>query len=393
MCIVIIVVFNITILFGQTKISLEPYAYSGYQYNVFNSPDKLFDNDLNEYLDKEALLVSDNFLDLGYDAEYQIRNRKQYKFDIETDFWYRSYFNHTSLDQKQFSLATSYERNILSSLIIGVGYNFKWKDKIGTSITGEEFPRSYVYSSNEGEMYIDYALNKNLDFLLKSSYKYKNFYEDNTDFPLDQTTFNMSFGTDYQYSKTHGFAFDFSFTNKQYENILASDRNGDNDIVYDNFGNIIKSFPTRQLQYYDTEIKYDYKMLRSLVINSAINFRRRTDLYEGYYDYIRFGPDLGIRYKENNISATLKIGYRQKTYNERNAYTLNGLSASKILEYTYFNYQGEINYQIYKPVDLFLKFSSANRDSNSDIDYRRSRRAYSNFELLFGVNSKLNILD
>ena len=393
---IVIFIFTIIIISSvgvnsQTKISLETFSSGGYEYNVFKSPEFLFNENTNQYFNKDELLVSDNFLDLEFDAQIQVEKKKKYNFEIDSKVWYRGYNSYAELNQKRFSIETRYEKYFTKRYSAGAKYNFKWTDKLGTSVTGDELIRSYKYFRNSIDFYLKVAWVKNLDFLVKSSFQYKSYYDDNSDTPLDNSNLDLEFGADYQMTKVHGFKFDFRFANKKYKYIPAEDKFGNDIVSYDNFGELISGYSLRHLQYYNININYALKLkeVKGLLINPGFHFSRRNDLYQSYQSYTAFIPDIRVRYKNEKWYFNLKAAYKQMNYDERFAYTF--IESKHLLEYSYFKYDFSVSYKVYNPMELFLDFSSDNRDSNSELEYRNTRRPYFNYVILFGINASLDL--
>jgi len=160
-------------------------------------------------------------------------------------------------------------------------------------------------------------------------------------------------------------------------------------VSYDASGNIIPGYPLRELNYYDFEFGYDLKLIRGLLISPGLGFLRRVDLYEDYYTYSSFYPNLKVRYMKGKWYVATRIAFKNTNYDEKFAYT--EIEATDLLQYAYFKYDLKARYRLTPMFDLFIDFSSDSRDSNSDLDYKGTRRSYNNYELSFGVNAVFNI--
>ena len=160
-------------------------------------------------------------------------------------------------------------------------------------------------------------------------------------------------------------------------------------MTYDNFGNIIPGYPHRELDYYDLELSYGLKVIRGLLISPGMSITRRKDLHEDYYSYTNFSPDLKVRYMDRKWYLWAKVAYKNTSYDERFAYTI--VEDTYLLVYKYFKYDIKARYKLSEPVELFFNFSSDSRDTNSELEYKSTRRPYKNYEVAFGVNASLNL--
>jgi hypothetical protein len=219
---------------------------------------------------------------------------------------------------------------------------------------------------------------------LKGSYQSKKYYDDSTDMPLDNSNINIVFGADYRATDIHGFSFDFDYTNRQYKYYAASNTLGDKDVTYDSLGVLVPDYQLQHFQYYAFGVSYILKPFKGFVIAPKFDFLQRNDPYKGFYNYSTIYPKLKIRYMNKKWYVSLETAYKKINYNNKYAYTF--IESSQLLEYNYLKYDFKLRYKIFKPVELFMNYTSYNRNSNTELEYVRTRRSYNNNEILFGVN-------
>lgn len=366
-----------TNVIAQTKYKTKLFTYGGYEYNIYNSPEILFDRDIDEYINKDALILSDYFIDLGYDTKFSKKKKGKYIFEIGSKLWNRRYFQYPNVNQTKLGVSSRYERFISRNMIVGMEYGFSWNDKLGTTISGDELLRSVKYIGNTPGIYFKVDNLNNFDLKLGSTYQIKKYYDDNSNTPLDHSNLRMRFDIEYSINKKNKIRLTANFTDRKYKYYTASD----------SLGSIKSGYPLRHYQYYSIGVNYSLKMFENFSVSPGFNYTKRDDLYNGYYSYTYLSPKLKMKYSDKRLLVYLNAAYKKYNYDVRYAYTI--VENSDLLIYNYLKYDFKIQYEILKKVDLFLNIISDNRDSNSELDYAVTRRSYSTYEVLFGVNISL----
>ncbi len=372
---------------AQTKFNFEIYTNGGGEHNIFRSPERLFDLTAYEYVDKDTLVVSDYFMDFGYEAKFSKEKKYNYNFELGTDFWHRRYFNYSSANQNSMSFNTVFEKSLNKKMLVGIEYDLTWKNKLGTSISGDELTRSFKYIGNTADLFGQFNPNKKAEFILLGSYQNKYYYEDTTDMPLDHVNLEAGFSFDYEINKTNTVSFGFDFTDRKYRHYAATDSLGYRVAEYDKAGNLIGGYPLRHFNYLDFSFAYELKPIKGLLLGLGFDYIRRKDLFVDYFSYTSFSPDFKARYRNKNWYAYVSVAYKQVNYDKRYAFTF--IERSDLLTYKYLNYDIKIKYKAFKPVELFAELSTDNRDTNTQLEHARTRRPYNNYQVLLGVNVEL----
>lgn len=382
---IFVILFLVSIkLVGQTKFNFDLFSYGGYEYNIFKSPELLYDLDFNDYLDTDSIIVSDYFMDLGYATMLKKKKKNSYNFDLGSDFLYRKYFNYPKADQKKLSLDSKFEKVFSDKFLIGIEYIFSWNDKLGTTITGEELNRSFKYFGNTGNIFMEFTPNKKVNFLLGSAYQLKSYYQTNTSMPLDHSNLDLYLDASYKPANSHKFNINLQYTIRKYQHYAASDSAGNLVVAYDNSGSLISGTDKRHFKYLVLGIDYDFKPLKGFMISPGFQYSQRSDLFQGYYNYSAISPDLKIRYKNKKWYVAASASFKSVNYENRYAYTY--IPNSQSLEYNYIKYDIKVRYKLFKSFELFGNYSSNSRDSNTELEYLATRRPYNNYDILFGVN-------
>lgn len=366
-------------VFSQTKkkIEADAYIYGGREFNIFQSPAKLYDLDQDVYVDEDSLIISDNFVDVGYDFKFRAKKKKKYVFEFNNDFWHRSYFEHSSVNQSSFKSNLSYER-VLSKKISFVGdYRLNWHNKIGTSVSGEELLRSFKYLGNLGQAGIVYKPIKEGTIEFGATYNYKHYYDDTTSTPLHHNNLAFDLELEYEFSKKHAVGFGFQTNNRHYKEYFAADSNG----------SISPENPLRQYKYFQFEAMYKFYPVRGFLIEPKFKLSNRKDMYQDYYSYDSYSIGIKARYMNKKFYAYFNGEYRQVNYVEREAYTQDIDDPS--LTYDYFKFNARVKYKVVDFMEVFVNLQSDNRDSNTELEHARTRRPYNNYEIRGGLTFKI----
>jgi hypothetical protein len=303
--------------------------------------------------------------------------KERYTFRTGTDLWYRYYINYDELSQTRLNVYGDYTRFLGNKLQMGLLYNFRWSDRVGTSVTGDLLMRSFKYLGNEGTFYLDLLPSDATFMRLFTSYQYKIYYDESTLDPLDHGNLEVNYSFRYEKSREHGFILELSLLDRNYSQYHALDSSGHYD----------RTHPLRHFRYYAAGIDYDWKPVRGLRINPELGVRRRIDMFEGYYSYFSYGGGMRIRYMWNDLYVSLYGAYRRTEYDIRKAFTSE--TVDPMLVYGYLDLAFTMKYDIGKRWEIYLKLEQDNRDSNSNLDYFKTRRSYENYQAVLGINYSL----
>ncbi|MDA3954794.1 MAG: hypothetical protein PF485_14190 [Bacteroidales bacterium] len=367
-----ILAISVTIqLSGQTKYDLELYSFGGREYNIFKGPDKLLDP-LGQYYNTNDIIISDYFVESGIDTKYEFEKKKKYIFELGGDFKYRKNFNNPDLDQKHVNFNAVFEKYISKKINIGLGYEFSWKDKIGVSVTGDELTRSFKYYSNQGLLYLNYNPNKKLEFAFESYYELKNYYDDTTDMSLNHNNFDFLLESKYSINKKNEIIFIISYTDRSYIDYLALDVTGSS-----------STNEIRHFNYLSFDLHYNWEPYDGFFIGPGVEYRKRNDLFEKYYNYSQLDPSLSLKYRNKKWYVYLKTAYRTVNYETKYAYT--EIPNTDHLQYNYFDLGFKVKYKALKKLEIYANYNLNNRYSNTTLENKRTRRNYGNNEVMLGL--------
>lgn len=353
----------------------------GGEYNIFKSPESLRSGLNGDYWEVDSLIISDMMFDAGYDVGFTRQVKDKYLLNLESDLWYRHYLNNNELSQTRLDVGADYTRLLSRKVHLGGLYNFRWSDRVGTSVTGDLLMRSFKYLGNEGMIYLDYLPTEKTYMRFFADYNYKIYYDERTLDPLDHGNLEFNYSLNFEPAREHEVQLELSVLDRRYSQYHALDSAGHYD----------RTHPFRHFRYYEIAFDYNWRPIRGFRINPELGVKRRVDLFQDYYSYLSYGGGLRIRYMWNRYYISLYGDYKLMKYDVRNAFTTS--PDDPTLVYGYFDYSILFKYELSDRWELSLSASSDNRSSNSDLDYVRTRRAYKNYEALVGVSYSLPVLN
>ncbi len=371
---------GVTQVAAQSELKTSFNLAGGGEYNIFKSPDALYNNLVSEYWDPDSLIISDMMIDMGFDLDYQKVKEGKYALNLGSDLWYRYYLNNNELSQTRLNVYADYTRILSKKIHLGALYNFRWSNRAGTSVTGDLLMRSFKYLGNEGMIYLDILPSNAVTMRLFSNYQYKIYYNENTLDPLDHGNLEVNYSLNFDPRREHEVEFELSFRDRHYSQYHALDAGG----RYD------RANPLRHFRYYEAKVDYNWKPTRGFRVNPEIMVRRRLDMFEDYYSYFTYGGGLRLRYMWSNFYISLYSDYNRLKYDVRQAFTT--MPDDPLLVYGYFDYSLSFKYSLSKQWEISLRAGSDNRKSNSDLDYFKTRRGYKNYEALIGIEYTLPLM-
>ena len=363
--------------FAQSELKTDFTLGAGGEYNIFKSPDALYSNDMGDYWDRDSLIISDLMIDAEYDIDFMREKDGKSLFSMGSNLWYRHYLNYSELSQNYLNLYIDYRRILTENIHLGGYYNFRWSNRVGTSVTGDLLMRSFKYLGNEGRVYLDVLPGENTRMRLFSNYEYKIYYDESTLDPLDHGNLELNYTLSNSFGRRHELGLELSALDRRYSEYHALNAEG----MYD------RSHPLRHFRYYKADLNYNWKPVRGLRINPEISVKRRIDMFEDYYSYLSYGGGLRIRYMWSRFYLSLYGDYSRMAYDIRPAFT--SQTQDPMLVYGYFDYKMTIRYELSDQWDISLELDSDNRSSNTDLDYFKTRRGYHNYQALLSVRYAL----
>ena len=365
---------------AQSELKMGFDLGGGGEYNIFKSPESLYSNMTGEYWGEDSLIISDIMLDMGFDLGYLKEKEGKYALNLGGDLWYRYYINNVDVDQTGINLEVDYTRILSRKVHLGAFYNFRWSDRVGTSVTGDLLMRSFKYLGNTGMIYLDILPSRVVNMRFFSKYQYKTYYDESTLDPLDHGNLEFNYSLNINPVREHEVNLELSLLDRQYSQYHALDVGG----KYN------RAHPLRHFRYYQATMDYNWKPVRGFRVNPEISVKRRVDLFEDYYSYFSYGGGMRLRYMWSKFYISLYGDYSRLKYDIREAFI--SIPDDPQLVYGYFDYKLSFKYKIADQWQLFLSAESDNRDSNSDLDYFKTRRGYKNYEILIGISYSLPVI-
>jgi len=241
--------------------------------------------------------------------------------------------------------------------------------------------RSFKYLGNEAMLYLDYLPGENTRMRIFSDYEYKFYYDEMTLDPLDHGNLELNYTLTNSFGRSHELGLELSALDRRYSKYHALDADG----RYD------RANPLRHFRYYAAELSYNWRPMRGFRVNPEIKAKRRIDMFEDYYSYISYGGGLRVRYMWSDFYISLYGDYNRMAYDIRPAFT--SQVDDPMLVYGYFDYSLTFKYELSDQWELALDLESDNRNSNSDLDYFKTRRGYRNYQALLSVRYSLPVME
>lgn len=361
---------------SKNKFKSKLYLYGGKQHNIFKAPKSLFDPTTDSYIAEDDLMVSDIFQDVGFDVSYEIK-KKKHLLDLSTNFWYRNYLENSNLNQSKIGTKAKYTYNFRKKIKFGAQYKLAHSNKIGTSITGDDLTRSFIYIQNKPEVFISYERSKRSKYSFKTVFDHKNYYKDTTSMSLNYYNIKLEFKAEYALGKNHVLTMKESFTDRRYSSYLASDELGSTQL----------SNPLRHFQYFVYDINYKYTIRKGISMAPFVTITRRKDLYQDYYSYLSYKIGLDIKYSYKKLNAQVRFAHKKLNYDEKIAPNYYELKTQ--LKYAYLTYDVKIDYALTERFKAFARFTSDSRDTNTELEHWKTRRPYNQYEFMIGINYTL----
>ena len=370
----------ILFLFGsnsiaQVKFKPEVYIQGGHENNIFKSPNKLLDQTGTYYPEKDIIL-SDQFIDYGYDLDVKYKPLRKHKFLVEQNFWGRNYSDNSSLNQWDIKFEVQYEYSLSKKMDIGIEYDLNRAKKIGTSVLGTELTRKFSYLKHDVTAYYQWKILKNTQLELEGSY-YVKMYEETTGIaPLNHKNTGMGVTLEQDLSISDyetTLWLEFHWDDKKFTDIIASDVSGRE----------LEGYPLRHWQYYNFSLSWKLYELGNFTFKPFVDIEKREDLFQDYYTYNALDAGIKLYFETQRIYTTIEPAYSITDYKTKKAPDPDG--PDPLLTYKYFTMDWTFEYKLSQGVSLNAKYQSKDRNTNTLDESRKTRRPYNYYEMLFGL--------
>ena len=362
--------------FGQINFEPQLYANYGYENNIFRAPDVLELSD-GTILNEPDLIISDSYLDLGYDLYLKHKIKKRHIFRINHDLWNRRYSNNNALNQFKANARFNYEYKISRDMQVGIKYRFDLVNKIGTSVLGDELTQLFSYKRNVAELYYKQDILKNTKLDISVSYSIKDYDTALGIIPLDydKLGFNLGLSQKLKYKKiTLKPSLDLEYITKTFSDVIASDLRGSE----------LTGYPFRVWNYYSGQLSLKGSFKGGFEFKPFVSYKIREDIFEDYYSYNALSFGIGLGYKSDKLKINLNPEYQSLNYLVKTAPD-SDLADDPFLVYNTLKLRFKSSYEIFKGVALSLELRNRIRDTNT-LDFAwKTRRSYNYYEAMGGI--------
>lgn len=362
---------------AQTKFEPSLYSSFGYENNIFRAPDILELSD-GTRLNENDLILSDKYLDLGYEIFLKHKIKKRHIFRLNHDIWNRRYSNNTALNQFKVNARFNYEYKISRDIQVGIKYRFDRNNKIGTSVLGDELTQLFSYKKNNAEVYYKQDILKNTELDISGLYGIKAYDSSAGVIPLNYNKLELYFGLGQKMNlkKTKiKMNLGFSYSQKTFSDVIASDINGSE----------LLDYPLRQWNYYNARFSVKATLSGAFELKPFVAYKIRDDIFQDYYSYNSVNYGIRLSYKSDKFNFALTPEYQNLNYIVKIAPDPD-LADDPGLVYNTLNVKFKTSYEILKGVALTAEFRKRNRDTNT-LDFGwKTRRSYNYYELMGGIS-------
>lgn len=349
--------------------------------NIFKSPARLLSGA--QLLNVDSLYHND--LVIPIDADLDLRYQKG-RHDIRLDYAANldRYNKFDNLNGGYHMVRLSDRWDAARSVFLYAEAEGRTVKRVGTNVLGDELSRLFEYNQAGAAVDLTLALNARQALVLGYNGHYRDYRESEGASSLDSYSHEGSLEWIHRTpEKDDAFwetSLEAAYRSKKYISYLARDADGrQND-----------GYPENHLDYYDLTLRLERAFSRAWTWTFEAGGRYRDDRFEDYYNYLSVDAETGIEWE---ITRTLEIhaeaGVRHMVHEIKDA-PQSGSLIYPTLEYDYFDWQVELDYDVLDAVSMLFFVESDNRYSNVTLESYRVRRSYDTLRGGFSVTFDLD---
>lgn len=344
---IIILVYSSQV-FAQfdTKFSLE--TQTGYEHNIFRSPDRFINED-DDVLSADDLLVS------SFYQEVKFRGLLKYKWKEQSLTFraiprLRSFFSEADASYWEIASQVRYDNTLSKKTKWFVTARHKYRNREGINQDENEFTTPLGYRSFSVSSGLHFRLYKQNRTLVSATYGNKN-YDATANNALSynyyniHTTFRNVFWNRHLF---HSYGVKIDFTNRFYTREYTDEE---------------RANQTRDWKYISIAPFYSYPISEAVKITPSIAYERRIDADNNRFSYTQFVPELAISHKTKSLKFQLKGQYISRTFDKITATDINDDAVGK-LKYKYVRLTASAEKKLTKNLSLTVNGYLNTRNSN-----------------------------
>ena len=348
--------------------------------NIFKSPDRLLQN--GQSLGSDSLYQNDMTIPVEIDAGLEYKT-KRHRLELEYRTSLQRYNKYGNLNGGFHAISLSESWQIAKSFEIHLKTQGRKTRRVGTNVLGDELSRLFEYTSLDVIAEIEWTLTKRQTLSFNYRWHTRDYAETTSAFSLDSYSHYAGIDWTYRTARRKGayWQTDFGmlYRTKQYRGYFARDESGRQS----------PSHPINHLDYYDMDVRFKRAWSRQWAGSFQLKGRYRHDPFEDFYTYGSGQVQIGVEWSPSrSIELALDAGWRRVLYEVKDAPQADsGLYPA--LEYDYFDWSAELEYDVFRSVSMLFFVESDSRYSNVTLESFRVRRSYNTTQ--GGIQVKLDL--
>jgi len=359
---------------AQIETDIEIATQTGYENNIFKSPDSFIDEDTGELLGKDGVQRSSFFQDIGIRGLFSKRWDNQ-KLSLRLNPKGRFYFSDDEASYFTIYSRLRYENELSRNTKWLVTARYNYRDRDGENLDDSELrtPLGYAHVETTSTLHFRlYKQNRTLVELKYANRDYKDGLTNNLSYNLIgiRTVFRNVFKRRAGY---HSYGVEASFNKRHYKRV---------------FFDGLEATTKRDWSYIDVEGFYRYPITENWQLRPSFQYMTRVDNDAGRFTYTQVKPTIAVSYNAESFSMDVTASYTNRNYDQLRATNTNGDDLG-LLKFKYYrlrvNAEKQIAHNLFITANAYVNIRESNRTNQNSLIFR----GYDHFYVGFGL--KINL--
>lgn len=338
-----------------------------------------------QQLGTDSLIQSDLVRQYGWalDVERAFGARHQLEGTYESSL--RRYQTFDTQSEQQHDLELNYELEASDAWALEGELSRRWNRSVGTNVLGDQLSRLFSYRQWEVAPEVSWTVSQTTTLKLKYQRRWRTYATQEGLTPLSydgQRVRLIGWFRFEEAGRPQWFYTRIQVRQKDYREYQARNLAGRQD----------PSHPTNTLRYASARAKYNIDLNDDLSWSVGTMLRRRADPFEGYYDYWYARLESEVEWDVTQaMSLEAEVRWRRYQYDEKEAPQPNRDTAPS-LRYDYIDGSLRAVCAVRSYLDAYATITTDRRQSNVDVQSRRTRRSYNVHRATVGLRTDLDRL-
>lgn len=359
---------------GQVSQKYSLATTTGYESNIFKSPDSLIINIDNNKVVQYRKDLWDNsvYQDLAASAKVGKKWRKQ-QLSFKVDPGFRYYY---ALPEKSYFVVKSglnYEYNFKKKVSYEANLKCYYINREGTNFDDVELTTPLAYQLSEVNNGLHWRFSKQNRSLFSVDYENKN-YGSSSKTHLFYNKIGAEFETQqffYNNKLQHAIGVKIGYNNRFYK--ITEYKHND-------------SITKRDWRYIEATAFYGCPISKIVKLTAAIDYQNRIDKTLSLNGYKMLKPSLALEFRGEKYDIQSKFSYANRLYSNRKGIVENlGDSEAPPLEYKYYIFTSNGAFQIAEKLYFTTNINFETRKTNREKITSRSYRSYEIYDVGVGL--------